>query len=132
MDWIKFENEVRKLSSKIDFKPDIIVGIARGGLIPSRLLSSLLKIKDVYCVTVKKNGSRRIVVTEIKENFKNKKILLVEDVLETGKSLIAAKNYLESRGAVVKTCCLYFMPYTEIKPDYYLEVITKLVKFPWD
>jgi len=132
MTWTVFKKEILKLSHQINFEPDILIGITRGGLVPTRLLSSTLKVKDVYCLTVNKIGQKRKIQTEIKINFNNKKVLLIEDILETGKSLIDAKKYLETKGANVKTACLYLMPESEIKPDFYLKTINKLVTFPWE
>jgi len=132
MTWTVFKKEILSLSQKIDFKPDILVGIVRGGLVPTRLLSNILKVKNVYCLTVNKIAQKRKVQTEIKVNLKNKKILLIEDILETGKSLIEAKKYLELQGANIKTASLYIMPRSEIKPDFYLKTIYNLVKFPWE
>jgi len=132
MTWEELENEIQALASKISYTPDIIIGIVRGGLIPARLLSSSLKIKNMYCLTVKKYDIERKVTSEISEDLIGKKILLVEDMLETGKSLIVAKRYLETKGAIVQTGCLYIMPISEIEPDYYLKIIEEVAKFPWE
>lgn len=120
------------LASKIDYTPDIIIGIVRGGLIPARLLSSELKVKDMYALTVKKVGQEREVTIEILEDLSDKKILLVEDMLETGRSLVVAKEYLEKRGANVKTACLYTMPVSELKPDFSLKEVVEVMPFPWE
>jgi hypoxanthine phosphoribosyltransferase len=53
-------------------------------------------------------------------------------MLEAGKSLIAAKKYLEGKKAIVKTACLYIMPNAEIKPDFYLKEVKTVIKFPWE
>lgn len=132
MDWKDFEKEIENLSSKIDFAPNIVVGVVKGGIIPARLLSNTLKVKSMYCLTVKKLGKERQVTTKIFEDLKGKKIILVEDVLETGRSLIAARQYLEKKGATVKTACLYTMTRTEITPDYYIKRVGDLPKFPWE
>lgn len=130
--WKELESELSALSNQVNFQPDIIVGIVRGGVIPARLLSSLLNVQEMFCLTVEKHGHERQVVTTINKDLKDKKILLVEDILETGKSLLTAKKYLEEQGASVKTACLYLMPETPIKPDFYLRKIEELVGFPWE
>jgi hypoxanthine phosphoribosyltransferase len=132
MTWQKLTKEINKLREKITVSPDIIVGIVRGGIIPARLLASTLHVKNMYCLTVKKDGDQRNVVTTITEDLKGKQIVLVEDMLETGKSLIVAKKYLEDKGATVKTACLYIMPISEIRPDYYLKKLSEVVHFPWE
>lgn len=132
MTWPQFEAEVKKLAARIHMRPDVVIGIVRGGIIPARLLSSELNIKNMYCLTVKKRGKDREVTNNILENLNTKKILLVEDMLETGKSLITAKAYLEEKGARVKTACLYTMPISKITPDYFLKEIREVVRFPWE
>ena len=132
MDWQTFESEIKKLSMKIDYKPDIIIGITRGGLVPARLLSTNLQVKDMYCLTVRKIGEERKVTNEITENLVDKSILLVEDMLETGRSLSVAKQYLESKGAKVKTACLYTISISEIEPEFYLKQVQKVKEFPWE
>ncbi|MBI2029108.1 phosphoribosyltransferase domain-containing protein [Candidatus Gottesmanbacteria bacterium] len=132
MNWVGFQKEIIDLSKKIDYSPDILVGIVRGGIVPARILSSLLKVGDMYCLTVKKIGNNRRITSIINEDINNKKVLLVEDILETGRSLITAKQYLENEGAIVKTACLYITNKSEIKPDYYLRKINEVVKFPWE
>jgi len=132
MNWDELQLEVKALAAQIDFAPDMIVGIVRGGLVPARLLSSELRVKEMYALTVKKVDDERKVMNEILEDLSGKKILLVEDMLETGKSLIVAKEYLESKGAKVKTACLYTMPQSEIVPDFSIKKVAEVVRFPWE
>ena len=132
MNWTDFEQEMKTLSEKINYKPDKIIGITRGGIIPARLLSTFLDVKDMYGIAVKKVGEERKVVTDILEDLTGKHVLLVEDILETGRSLIIAKQYLESKGAKIKTACLYTMSISEIEPDFYLTQIQDIKKFPWE
>jgi hypothetical protein len=134
MEWSQFEEEIKKLAEKInsEFQPDLIIGIMRGGAVPARLLSRELGVKSMYGISVEKSGGNRNVITEINIDLKGKKVLLVEDMLETGRSLIVAKKYLEDQGAQVKTTCLYTMPQSEIKPDYFLSEVENTQKFPWE
>jgi uncharacterized protein len=132
MDWDTFTEETKKLGEKIDYTPDCIIGIARGGVIPAVLLSKQLKIKDMYVLKVRVEGNERKVMAEVFTDISNKKVLVVEDMLESGKTMMVVKQYLESKGANVKTACLYVMPHTEIKPEFYLKEIQKVEHFPWE
>lgn len=132
MTWKEFEKELDALATMVDSPVGCIVPIVRGGLVPGRLLASKLHIKEMYALTVKKSKGKNRVETSISVDLTNQRILLVEDMLETGGSMIAAKEYLESKGAVVKTACLYTMPQTKITPDYSLRQITTVVSFPWE
>lgn len=135
MEWETFEEEMCCLYKKIcesDHKPDIIIGIVRGGLIPARYLSTLLDVKNMSAIEVAKDGEGRRVVAAPTYDIKGLEILLVEDVLESGKSLDVGEKYLVSKGATVKTACLYTMPESEIEPDYSLKEIEYVVTFPWE
>ncbi|MBI5457718.1 phosphoribosyltransferase domain-containing protein [Candidatus Kaiserbacteria bacterium] len=132
MDWKKFDKEIRSLAGRIDWKPDAVIGIVRGGVIPAMVLANSLKVKKFYIIKVRHVGEGRKVKGDFAPGVAGMKILLVEDMLETGKSLAAAKKYLEERGAEVKTACLYTMPRSEIRPDFSLKEVTNVVPFPWE
>jgi len=135
MEWETFEEEMCCLYKKIcesEYKPDIIIGIVRGGLIPARYLSTALDVDKMSAIEVVKDGEGRIVVAAPTYDLDGLEILLVEDVLESGKSLDVGKKYLESKGAIVKTACLYTIPVSEIEPDYYLKEIEYVMTFPWE
>ncbi|OGI25699.1 MAG: hypothetical protein A3J76_04430 [Candidatus Moranbacteria bacterium RBG_13_45_13] len=134
MEWNQIEEEIKKLAEKIkkEFQPDMIIGVMRGGAVPARLLSRELGVKSMYGISVEKDGEERKVITDLLIDLKGKKILLVEDMLETGRSLIVAKKYLEEKNAEVKTVCLYTMPHSEIQPNYFLSEVENAQKFPWE
>jgi hypoxanthine phosphoribosyltransferase len=132
MTWDRFEREIKSLSKKIEKKPSAIVAVVRGGLVPARLLARDLHVKDVYAITVRRVGEERKLTVDILEDIRGKHLLLVEDMIETGRGLILAKEHLESKGAFVKTACLYIMPMSEIEPDFYLRKVEEVVRFPWE
>ena len=134
MNWQEFEKEISKLAEKIDYKPDAIIGIVRGGIIPARILSTKLKVGDVYCVNVRKSGDERRIKTAILDDLVDKNLLLVEDVLESGLSIMAAKEHLEKRKALVKTAALYVTPQSQLIPEFYIEKVEFPLKllFPWE
>lgn len=132
MNWGEFDKEIRKLAGKIDWKPDAVIGIVRGGVVPATVLGSVLKVKKFYVIKVRHVGEARKVKGEFAPDVFEKKVLLVEDMLETGKSLAAARTYLEAKGAQVKTAALYTMPASVLQPDYFLRQVPAVVPFPWE
>jgi uncharacterized protein len=131
MNWDELHDSVKRLCSRIDFKPEIIAAVARGGIIPAVIIAEKFGIKDMYSITVKKHEGKRRIMTKIMDNLHGKKVLLIEDAIDTGKSMLTAKKYLESEGAVVKTAALFVKGNGAIMPDYLLEVKPGII-FPWE
>lgn len=130
--WEKVEQELLLLAEKIDYRPDLMVGVSRGGLVPAAILSKRFGVEEVQALKVKRTNGERKLLTLLDIDLRGKKILLVDDMAETGKTLKAAKQYLELKGAIVKSACLYTMPITTISPDYFLKMVEEVRKFPWD
>ena len=62
MEWMEFEDKVRELAGKInkvDYTPDAVVYVERGGETPARVLASYLKVDDIRGIKVKKDGDKR-------------------------------------------------------------------------
>ncbi|MBN2453932.1 hypothetical protein JXB11_00130 [Candidatus Woesearchaeota archaeon] len=131
MNWEELQGHVKKLCAKFDFTPDIIAAIARGGVIPGVMIAEKLGIKDMYAITVKKQEGKRKVMTKLADEISGKKVLLVEDAIESGKSMLTAKKYLEGKGAIVKTATLFVKGKSVIRPDYSLELVPD-IDFPWE
>ena len=131
MNWDEFEAEMRKLKGKVDLTPDIVVGIARGGVIPATLLSKWLKVKDLFTLKLEKKREKGISAFAMAD-VTGKNILLVEDMIETGRGMLGGKEFLEARGAKVMTACLYTMAKSEIVPDFFLRQLPEVPEFPWN
>ena len=125
--------------SKSCFKPDVIIGIARGGWLPARVLSDLLEIPNLanvsaeYYVNIAETKKEPVLTQGISVAVKGKKVLIADDVADTGRSLKLVKEHILQQGAKeVKTATMYYKPWSKIKPDYY-ERETKLwIVFPWE
>lgn len=121
------------------FTPDIIVGISRGGLIPARIHADLLEIPELTTVQVqfyvdilqtKREPSLKQALTI---QIRGKKVLLVDDIADTGRSLQFATNYLQSQAPLeIKTATLYHKPGSMTKPAFYEKETANWIIFPWD
>jgi hypoxanthine phosphoribosyltransferase len=121
------------------FKPDIDVGITRGGWVPARVLSDLLGIRDLatlgveFYLSVAETRNEPILTQRVSTAVKGKKVLLVDDVADTGKSLHLAKAHvLRQRATEVRIATLYYKPLSETKPNYYEKETRRWVVFPWE
>ena len=121
------------------FKPDVIVGVTRGGWVPARVLSDLLGIDELATVGVEfylgvaETRSAPVLTQQVYVDVKEKKVLLVDDVADTGKSLLLAKKHLTQRGAAeVQVATVYRKPLSAVAPDFYENETECWVVFPWD
>jgi hypoxanthine phosphoribosyltransferase len=140
--WNKIYDSLLNQSQKIQKqteKIDLILGISKGGLIPARILADFLQVSEIITIQVKfyigiaQTHDEPIIIQPLTVNLSGKKILIVDDIADTGKSLKIVIEHLESLGITeIKTATLYFNNRSVIKPDFYEEITDKWVVFPWE
>lgn len=136
--WEEFYSLTIKLAeqiSKSKYQPDFIFGIVRGGLIPASLLAYFFPNSYLLSLAVIKEEGIRRVKKEIVDqlDLTGKRVLVIEDMLETGRSAQKAKEFLESKGALVKIACYYTSSLSEILPDFVIEEkVAEIIIFPWE
>lgn len=59
------------------------------------------------------------------------RVLLVDDVSDSGRTLAHVLQLLDAGGAEVRTACLYVKPRTILTPDYFWRATEKWIMFPW-
>jgi hypoxanthine phosphoribosyltransferase len=121
------------------FKPDIILGVSRGGWPPARVMSDLLENPNVvnvaaeFYVGVAETRDKPVITQPVSVSVKNKKVLVVDDIADTGQSLKLVLSHLEEEGASeVKTTTIYYKPWSALIPDYYEKETTSWIVFPWE
>jgi hypothetical protein len=124
---------------KNGFKPDIIVGVSRGGWPPARVLSDLMgnpnlaNVRAEFYLGVAETKGEPTLTQPVSVAVDGKKILLVDEVADTGKSLKLVKKHLTENGATeVKIATVYYKPWSIIKPDYYEKETRHWIVFPWE
>jgi hypoxanthine phosphoribosyltransferase len=121
------------------FQPDLIVGVSRGGWAPGRILSDLLEnthtanIKIEFYTGLGKTSRKPVVTQPISEDISNKNILVVDDVSDTGESLLVALDHVKEKNpANVKTATVFYKPHSKLKPDYFAGETSDWIIFPWE
>ena len=107
------------------FKIDIIIGIARGGLPPARFICDFLNITKLTTLqithytgggTAKENVE---VIDPLNIDLKGRNVLLVDDVNDSGETLIEATQHINTMGpGELKTAVLHEKSNTSMKADY--------------
>lgn len=125
------------------FVPDIIISIARSGLIPAALVSYALGNKELYTIKidfskVQKAGKdqelrhRPKISQELSRDVEGFKVLVIDEMAVSGSTLRVVRNYLEMKDpADVKYAVLYKQPWSQFEPDYYGVQTPMWPVFPW-
>ncbi|MEW6295649.1 MAG: phosphoribosyltransferase [Candidatus Diapherotrites archaeon] len=130
----KIIQKIRKAKMRAkDF--DLVVGVGRNGLIPALILASKLK-KELGVIKIKfyndgmkpkKLFSEPRILSQPKTKIKEKRVLLVDDVVRTESTMNSAKKFLEGKGAKkVKRFALVG------SKNYCLVKCSECVKLPWN
>lgn len=143
MSWDLFQDLSKKTADKIiasRFRPDFIVGLARGGWVLSRVLCDFLGVKDLvslkvehWGVTATPDGSAQIKYP-FRISLRGRRVLVVDDITDTGESMRVAVEYVKTMNPLqVKTATLRHIDGSKFTPDFYGDEITwRWVVFPWN
>lgn len=138
--WCK---ELKRQLAKAHWRPDIIVGLARGGWAPARVLSDYLILKELYSVktehwgvTASKDGTARL-VQGLNVDVNGKKVLVLDDITDTGESMRLALEHIRSLNpGEVRTATLLHIPHSKFKPDFIAQELAEgewhWFIFPWN
>nr|ADQ54389.1 phosphoribosyltransferase [uncultured marine crenarchaeote E37-7F] len=140
LNWNKNYEHLIKLAKKVNesgFKPEVIVGISRGGLIPSRIISDLLDNPNLASIRVEfyeytKKREKPKITQPISMPIEGKKILLVDDVADSGKSLQLVYKHLSKKAKEIRTLTIFYKPWSCLQPDYYIKETRAWIVFPWE
>ena len=141
--WGQIYGLCRKLSYKIrasGFTPDMIVAIGRGGYIPGRILADLLGLMDLVGIRIEHyHGARKGAAARIRQPLSigigGRRILLLDDVSDTGETFEVALEHLRENGAAeqMHTAAIHHKIVSRIEPDFYARKIVKWrwIIYPW-
>jgi hypoxanthine phosphoribosyltransferase len=140
--WDEIYELLLNLAGKIKesgFEPDVIVGVSRGGWPPARIISDLLENPQLANVTaefyvgVAETKGEPTITQPVSAPVKDKKVLVVDDVADTGKSLRLVRSHLREKGATeVRIITVYYKPWSVVVPDYYQRETSSWIIFPWE
>lgn len=139
--WGEIDEMVWRIVEEVErrgFKPDLILGVSRGGIIPALLVSDRLGVPlDIIGVRFYKGvgdvEERPHIIQDISRELGDKRVLIIDDVSDTGHTLRLVKNYVEERGArEVMVCTLHYKPWAVYRPDYYVEETEAWIIYPWE
>ena len=126
--------------------PKAIVGLNRGGMVPARIFADVFQIQeDVYTIPVTfysgihERMDKPTIIPMGEETIKRlqcETILLVDDIWDSGKSMLTAENYLMEVCPMANliTATIFKREDSEYSPDFWAEEakIGEWIVFPWE
>jgi uncharacterized protein len=121
------------------YKPDVIVGVSRGGWPPARIMSDLLEnprvanMKVEFYKDIGVRSKKPRITQPVTSDVTGKRVLVVDDVSDSGHSLKVVANHLRRKGTKeLKVCTIYMKPHSIFRPDFYARTTRKWIIFPWE
>lgn len=138
----EFGEASRELAQQIadsGFQTEVVIAIARGGMLLAGSLAYALGVKSCGALNVELYtgiGTRLpepVVLPPMLDevSLNGKRVLLVDDVSDSGRTLALVIQLLEASGALVKTVVLYTKPHTVQEAHFTWRRTDKWINFPW-
>ena len=140
--WDAFGDASQELARMIaddDFRPDLILAIARGGLFVAGALGYALSVKNLHLMNVEfYNGvgstlDMPVMLPPVPSavDFSQKKVLIADDVADTGSTLKLVRDFCLTHVAEVRSAVVYEKPHSTVKCEYVWRHTDKWINFPW-
>jgi len=142
--WERIDRLVKELVKQINPADwDTVLAVTRGGMIPGCLVSEALNLRNVLTAAV-------MFYTDIGETLKEprflqfpsdpllhgKRVLIVDDVWDSGRTAIAVKKRVQEAGGRPGIAVIHYKPthsaFPDERPDYYVVETDSWIVYPWD
>lgn len=142
MDYELFGTAVRELAHSVadsGFRPDVVLCIARGGLVIGGALAYALGVKNTFTLSVEfytginERLPMPVVLPPVpdKVEIKGARVLIADDVADTGATLKLVREFCEGTVAEVRTAVLYEKSHSIERPDFSWRHTDLWIEFPW-
>lgn len=147
--WTDVDKLIDHLIPQFEGEFQGMVIITRGGIVPGGMLAEALKLDTILTAAVdfpaememEKDKNRLLAwpkFLQFPENnlLTGKRVLVVDDVWGSGRTITAVKNRISSAAATSLTCVIHFNPYRNlfgtVRPDYYAAITDAFIVYPWE
>lgn len=148
LSWTEVDRLIDALLPQFRGNFDAMLMITRGGLVPGGMLCEALEIKTVLIAAVDFPGETQAGAASklmAWPNFlqfpdeallRERRVLVVDDVWGSGRTITAVKNRVEAAGGTPELCVLHYNPkrslFTKSLPTYYAAFTDAYIVFPWE
>lgn len=145
--WDEVERLVDHLVPQFTTEFDSMVIVTRGGVVPGGLLCEALNIENVMTASVdfpfesQRQAAKLLAWPQFIQfpsdsHLTGLRVLVVDDVWGSGRTITAVKNRVSAAGGFPATCVLHFNPhrslFSQARPDFYAAVTDAYIIYPWE
>lgn len=149
--WDQVDQLVDHLIPQLDKEFDSLLMITCGGIVPGGMLAEALHLNQILTASVDfpselhtPSGAetRKLAAWPFYLQFPDqtlvagKKVLIVDDVWGSGRTINAVRSRLTGMAATPFTCVLHFNPHRNLfspaRPDYYAAITDAYIVYPWE
>ena len=136
----EFARDVKDMARKVrdEFNPEAILAVARGGLKLGHSLATALENRNLFTLnSIHYEESKKLDTIEIfniPDMTKFSKILLVDDIIDSGESMVEIKRALFKiyPRLDVKIATIFYKPKALLLPEFKVKEADDWVEFFWD
>lgn len=143
LSWTMFGDATQELARQIvadGYRPDFILAIARGGLFTAGALGYALGVKLLHVVNVEfytgvdQRLNMPVMLPPIPDarDFAGSKVLIADDVADTGATLALTREFCEKYVAEVRSVVIFEKPRSHVTCEYVWKYTSEWIQFPWD
>jgi hypoxanthine phosphoribosyltransferase len=142
MQWEELGSGCRELAEQIvadEWRPDIVLGIARGGLLVAGAIAYALDVKNTFTMNVEfytgidERLEMPMILPPVPDlvDLGEACVLIADDVADTGQTLVLVKDFLSGKVADVRVAVLYEKPASVVSCEYVWRRTDRWIDFPW-
>jgi hypothetical protein len=142
MSWHDLGEGSRELAEQVycdGYRPDIVLSIARGGLLVGGAIAYALDVKNTFTMNVEfytgvdERLEMPMLLPPVPDliDFKETRVLIADDVADTGATLALVKDFCEGKVAEVRCAVLYEKQRSTVSCEYVWRRTDRWIDFPW-
>ena len=134
IEWAFFGELCRALALRVarEYRPDVVLGIAKAGVIPGAVVASILQVEFAsMTVTREEEDTEPVLVAGPPASVRGRRVLIVDETCDTGSTLkLALSEVRARRPSEVRTAVSFKTG--DYAPDYHAFETESYIILPWD
>jgi hypoxanthine phosphoribosyltransferase len=142
MSWQDLGEGSRELAELVHldgYRADVILAISRGGLLVGGAIGYALGVKNTFSMNVEfytgidERLEMPMLLPPVPDlvDFHEQRVLIADDVADTGATLALVKDFCEGKVAEVRCAVLYEKPHSTVSCEYVWRRTDRWITFPW-